>query len=171
MILPIRAEDRPIEELAEETLVLLLQAWRAQKGDRPVLARAALRPEGLPAAALPHLALLERVRRGDAEDFRIRLVGGEIENRRLGYVRGALVGDVRPDWYAQHLLDGYRRACRGAQPLYQRVHALHPQTQMHYDRLVLPLSAAGDAADMLLVASVRSRTLMRYMTYEEKDGG
>ncbi|MBL8670135.1 MAG: hypothetical protein JNK11_05745 [Alphaproteobacteria bacterium] len=173
MVLPIRAEERAIESLGDETLRPLLQAWRALKGERPWLDRASLLPERLPAAALPHMALLERVppdaEHADTADFRIRIVGDEIENRRLGYVRGALVSGIRPDWYAQHLLDGYRQSCREARPLYQRVTAIHPEEDMHYERLLLPMSARGAAADMLLVASVRSRALVRFMTYEEKD--
>ena len=87
--------------------------------------------------------------------MRIRLVGEEIRNERFGYVRGNLIENVAViPWYRDHLVARYRDAFAEAAPSFESVRVFHDFKRIFYNRLILPVTSDGAAADILMVATV-----------------
>jgi hypothetical protein len=150
----IEADRRPIEACAPVALRDLYEYWNRARGERPWLLHADLRPWEF-AAALPHIALIDRPP-PDGPGMRIRLVGEEIRNERFGYVRGRLIENVGSEvpWYRDHLIARYRVAFAEAAPSFESVRVFHGYKRILYNRLIVPLTSDGTAADILLVATI-----------------
>ena len=147
------AADRPLDTIQEPPLMALRDYWREATAGRACLPSSELRPERF-ARALEHTAIVERLetpRRG----HRIRLCGADMENRDFGIVRGAFIEDAQPPWYRDHLVAQVAGAIARAAPVYQHVEAMIDGNAFTFTRLMLPLTSAGAACDMLLVATVR----------------
>jgi hypothetical protein len=149
----LRAEERPVDAIAEKPLAQLYAYWRDAVAGRPFLRNADLRPERF-APAMQHIAIVERVAAPRA-GLRIRLCGSDVENRDFGIVRGGFLEDARPEWYRDHLVAQLGAALARAVPIHQRVEAELDGRQFEFTRLMLPLSSDGLACDMVLVATVR----------------
>lgn len=149
----IEASRRPLAECEPAVLRQLYNWWNDARGQRPWLLHADLRPWEF-AAALPHIALIDRPP-PDGAGMRIRLVGEEIRNERFGYVRGNLVEQIGVVlWYRDHLVARYREAFAEAAPSFESVRVFHEFKRIFYNRLIVPLSSDGAAADILMVATV-----------------
>jgi hypothetical protein len=149
----IEASRRPIEECEPAVLRQLYDWWTSARGERPWLRHADLRPWEF-APALPYIALIDRPP-PDKPGMRIRLVGEEIRNERFGYVRGNLVENVGVIlWYRDHLIARYREAFAEAAASFESVQVFHEYRRIFYNRLILPLTSDGTAADILMVATV-----------------
>ena len=149
----IEATRHPIEECEPASLRQLYEYWDRARGGEPWLRHADLRPWEF-AAALPHIALIDRPP-PDRPGMRIRLVGEEIRNERFGYLRGHLVEDVGVvPWYRDHLVARYHAAFAEAAPSFESVRVFHEFKRIFYNRLILPLTSNGTAADILMVATV-----------------
>ena len=163
-----RSIECPLDAVAAEPLQLLLGYWRELAGDGRFARFAELRPERF-AQALTHVAVIERVPEADGK-LRIRLCGGDIENRETGYVRGGLLDAITPAWYRDHLLAAYRDAMARAVPIHQRVEVEAGGRKCAYTRLILPLSSDGAACDMLIVGAVRPADRNDYRLFQKANG-
>jgi hypothetical protein len=131
----------------------LYDYWNRARGGRPWLLHAELRPWEF-APALPHIALIDRPP-PDAPGMHIRLVGEEIRNERFGYLRGKLVENIAViSWYRDHLVERYRTAFAEAAPSFESVRVIHGYKRIFYNRLIVPLTVDGTAADILMVATI-----------------
>jgi hypothetical protein len=149
----IEASRRPVEECEPAILRQLYDWWTGARGERPWLLHADLRPWEF-ARALPHIALIDRPP-PDKPGMRIRLVGEEIRNELFGYVRGNLVENVSViPWYRDHLVARYHEAFAQAAPSFESVRVFHEYRRIFYNRLILPLTSDGTAADILMIATV-----------------
>jgi hypothetical protein len=149
----LKAVELPLDAMKEPPLAMLRDYWREAAAGRPCLPSKELRPERF-ALALEHVAILERVAE-PRSGHRIRLCGREMENKDIGFVRGAFLEDAQPPWYRNHLLSEVTGAIARAQPIHQRVEAILEGKTLAFTRVMFPLSSAGGDCDMLLVASVR----------------
>lgn len=157
----IQAVERQPAEIDEPRLQQLYDHWNEARGDSPWLLRADLRPESCP-TTLPHLALVER-RRSHKPSLYIRLTGEEITNPTFGFVKGAFVENLTPDWYRDHLVASYRRAFTDGEARFELVRVVHSYRVILYRRLTLPLSQFGRSVDQLLVATIRTRRLADFI--------
>ena len=101
----IQSIERDPADIDEPRLQQLFDHWNTARGDAPWLRYADLRPELCP-RILPHLALIER-RPNRQPSLYIRLTGEEISNRTLGFAKGRVGEDLRPNWYRDHLIATY----------------------------------------------------------------
>lgn len=149
----IEATRRPIADCEPPVLRRLCDYWDRTRGDWPWLRHADLRPWEF-APALPYIALIDKAP-ADGPGMRIRLVGEEIRNERFGYVRGSLIENISViSWYRDHLVARYREAFAESAPSFESVRVFHEFRRIFYNRLILPLTTDGTAADILLVATV-----------------
>lgn len=163
----IRSIDLDPAELDEPKLQQLFDHWSSARQGRPWLMRADFRPEEC-ATVLPHLALIERL--AETIPFlKIRLTGDRIANPGFGFVKGGFVEELTPDWYRDHLMTSYMSAFVAGAPLYQLARVVFRCQVILYRRLILPVTRSGDAVDMLLVASVRTRRLADFITFGRED--
>ena len=149
----IEAVRRPVETIEPATLRALYEWWNRARGDRPWLPHAELRPWEF-AAALPHIALVERPS-AERPGLYLRLVGEEIRNDRFGYVRGNLVENMAEiEWYRDHLVTRYYAALAEGAASFEAVRVRHEHKRIYYNRLILPLTIDGLGVDLLMVATV-----------------
>jgi hypothetical protein len=147
----------------------LFEYWNRARGERRWLLHADLKPWEF-AFALPHIALIDRPP-PDGPGMRIRLVGEEIRNERFGYIRGKLIEDmVEVLWYRDHLIERYHAAFAEAAPSFESVRVFHGAKRIFYNRLILPVTADGIAADILMVATVNVNPPEMWLEPEDKLG-
>jgi hypothetical protein len=140
------------DEFQQPLLRRLYAYWNALRAGRPWPRRQDLRPEEI-VFALPYIALIEAPAT-EEPGLRIRLVGEEIRNELVGYVKGARIEDIQPDWYRDHLVERYRAVLASGKPSFEAVRVVYDIRDYYYHRLILPMSVSGDAPDMLLVATI-----------------
>lgn len=150
----IEASRHPLERCEPAALRQLYEYWNRARGERPWLLHAELRPWEF-TAALPYIALIDRPP-SDGPGLRIRLVGEEIRNERFGYVRGNLVEQVAAEipWYRDHLVTRYRAALAESAPSFESVRVVHDFKRIFYNRLIVPVTADGRVADILMIATI-----------------
>lgn len=148
----IRALALTEEEFQQPLLRRLYAYWDGLRAGRPWPRRQDLRPEEI-VFALPYIALIEAPA-AEEPGLRIRLVGEEIRNELVGYVKGRRIEDIQPDWYRDHLVERYRAVLAGGKPSFEAVHVVYDIRDYYYHRLILPMSAGGDRPDVLLVATI-----------------
>lgn len=148
----IRALALTVAEFQQPLLLRLHHYWDGLRAGRRWPRRQDLRPEEF-VFALPYVALIEETVE-DRPGLRIRLVGEEIRNEVVGYVRGALIEDIAPEWYRDHLLARYRAVLESGEPAFEAVHVVYDIRDYYYHRVLLPMSVGGDRADMLMVATI-----------------
>lgn len=157
----IGAANLDLAEMGDQRLRQLFDHWDDARQGRPWLARADFRPEFC-SSVLPHVALVER-QRDAIPSLYIRLTGGEIANPDSGFVKGGYVERLTPAWYRDHLQAACVSAFAQGEVVYQIVRAFYDGRVILYRRLVLPITRHGEAVDMLLIASVRTRRLADFI--------
>lgn len=164
----IRAVPLTATQLDQPLLRRLLDYWERARGAGRWLRQADLRPEEF-AFALPYIALIERPP-ADGPGLRIRLVGEEIRNEAVGYLRGALIEDIEPAWYREHLIQRYRAVFGSGETSIEAVHVVYDVRNYYYHRLMLPLTIDGDRVDIILVATIYTKPHARFVNPEDHLG-
>src|SRR5690606_28289661 len=148
----IRALPLTLEEFQQPLLRRLYGYWDGLRAGRRWPSRRDLRPEEF-VFALPYVALIEESAEPPA-GLRIRLVGEEIRNETVGYVKGHRIEDIQPDWYRDNLLTRYRAVLASGEPGFEAVHVVYDIRDYYYHRVILPLALDREAADMVMVATI-----------------
>lgn len=164
----IRAVALTREQLEVPLLQRLYAYWDEARAGGKWLRQADLRPEKF-VFALPYVALIERPP-GDAPGLRIRLVGEEIRNEGVGYVRGRLIEDIDPPWYRKHLTECYRAVFASGEPSLEAVHVIYDVRNYYYHRLILPLTVSGEQVDIVMVATVYTEPHARLLNPDDHLG-
>ena len=151
--------DRRIEraELRSAMLRRLVDYWDRLRGDRPMPARGDLKPEEM-AFALAQIMLVDihwpsAVTEASDPTFRFRLVGSRIEATGHRGLTGRWAHELQPEFYRNAVLRAYRESAIGGEPSIRRIQYNSDGNELRYERVVLPLSSHGTAADMLLVGT------------------
>jgi hypothetical protein len=142
--------------------------WDRARGGRSWLRQADLRPEEF-VFALPYVALIERPPE-TGPGLRIRLVGEEIRNEAVGYLRGRLIEDIEPTWYREHLVQSYHAVFASGEPSFEAVHVIYDVRNYYYHRLILPLTISEEQADIILVATVYTEPHARFLNPDDHLG-
>jgi hypothetical protein len=164
----IRAVSLPRDSIEIPLLQRLHAYWDRARGGHSWLRQADLRPEEF-AFALPYVALIERPPE-TGPGLRIRLVGEEIRNEAVGYLRGCLIEDIEPAWYRDHLVQRYRAAFASGEPNFEAVHVIYDVRNYYYHRLILPLTIGGQQVDIVLVATVYTEPHARFLNPDDHLG-
>lgn len=164
----IRAVALTRDQLEVPLLQRLYAYWDQTRAGQPWLRQADLRPENF-VFALPYIALIERPP-DDGPGMRIRLVGEEIRNEGVGYVRGRLIEDIDPPWYRNHLTECYRAVFTSGEPSLEAVHVIYDVRNYYYHRLILPLTIGGTQVDIVLVATVYTEPHARLINPDDHLG-
>ena len=157
-----------LDSIKEDELRRLHGYWRRKRGPEGWIHARDFRPEHL-SSALPHVAVVERypcsMRR-----MVIRFAGYAIANPRLGFMRDRYVGELRPEWYRDHIVQSYGAALAAAEPSYQRVSMHYGDQAYDYARLILPMTRDGVECDQIIVATVPSPKLATFLLREPDFG-
>ena len=128
----------------------LYDYWSAKRGDQPYPLRAAIDPAEI-RHLLPHLVLVQAVGRGQ---FRYRLAGTRVVSDFGREVTGTLVGS-HLSTRGGSMRTLYAPVCEDHQPRFITGSYRAVSGAVHaVSRLLLPLSMAGDKADLVLVSRV-----------------
>ncbi len=164
----IRALPVTAEQLDQPLLRRFLAYWESARGDRRWMRQADLRPEEF-AFAMPYIALVDRPPNA-GRGLRIRLVGEEIRNEAVGYLRGRLIEDIEPAWYRDHLIQRYKAVFASGETSIEAVHVVYDVRNYYYHRLILPLTIGGDQVDIVVVATVYTEPHARFINPEDHLG-
>lgn len=163
----IRAVVLPCDPIEMPLLKRLYAYWdKARAG--PWLRQSDLRPEEF-VFALPYVALIDRPPE-TGPGLRIRLVGEEIRNEGVGYLRDRLIEDIDPAWYRDHLVQRYRAVFSSGEPSFEAVHVIYDVRNYYYHRLILPLTIGGTQVDIVLVATVYTEPHARFLNPDDHLG-
>jgi hypothetical protein len=155
------AEARGLESIQEDELRRLHGYWRRKRGPDGWIRARDFRPEVL-SSALPHVAVVARFPCA-TKRLVIKLAGHAIANVHLGFARDRYVGELRPDWYRDHLLASYDAALAAAEPVYQRVSIRYAEKAFAYSRLCLPMTRHGTECDQIIVGTILSPELATFL--------
>jgi hypothetical protein len=151
--------DRRIaaDDLRSEMLRRLVAYWDGLRRDRPMPARGQLRAEEM-GFALGQMMLVDihwpsAVTEASDPTFRFRLVGSRIESTGHKGLTGRWAHDLQPEFYRNAVLRAYREAAIAGAPSIRRIQYSVDGNALRYERVALPLSNHGTAADMLLVGT------------------
>lgn len=162
------AVPHSLDSIQEDELRRLHGYWRRKRGPEGWIRARDFRPEHL-SSALPHVAVVERypcaMRR-----MVIRFAGHAIANPRLGFMRERYVGELRPEWYRDHIVQSYGAALAAAEPSYQRVIMHYGEQAFEYGRLILPMTRDGVVCDQIIVGTVPSPELAAFLRREPDFG-
>jgi hypothetical protein len=150
-----------LESIRDDELRRLHGYWRRKRGPEGWIRARDFRAGHL-LSALPYVAVIERSG-GPARRLVIRFAGHAIANLRLGFIRERLVGQLRPDWYRDHLHARYDEALDAGVPMYQHVSLRYDGRAFDYTRLMLPMTRDGAACDQIIVGTVPSPELAQYL--------
>ena len=164
----IRAVPLTLEQLGVPVLQRLYAYWERARAGRPWLRHADLRPEEI-VSALPYVALIDRPP-DHGPGMRIRLVGEEIRNETVGYLRGRLIEGIEPAWYRDHLVERYSAVFAGGDPSIEAVHVLYDVRNYYYHRLILPVTMEGQRVDIVLVATIYTEPHSRLLNPDDHLG-
>ena len=141
---PLREEFKAIEE-----------RWRAccRAGRLPT--RADFPPETL-TPWMGHIQIVELVREGDTNRYRVRLVGTRIVYYEGRDNTGQFLDDVIPADQRDEILEPYRRCQETKSPGYSAFYSCSEGAiSSQLERLILPLATDGENVDQFLVAIYR----------------
>jgi hypothetical protein len=164
----IRAVPLARDQFDVALLKRLYAYWDRARAGRSWLRQANLRPEEF-VFALPYVALIERPPEA-GPGLRIRLVGEEIRNETVGYLRGRLIEDIEPAWYCEHLVQRYRAVFASAEPSFEAVHVIYDIRNYYYHRMILPLTINDEQVDIILVATVYTEPHARFLNPDDHLG-
>lgn len=164
----IRAVPLTLEQLEVPILQRLHAYWVRARGGRRWLRHADLRPEEM-VFALPYVALVDRPPE-HGPGMRIRLVGEEIRNEIVGYLRGRLIEGIEPPWYREHLVERYGAVFASGELSIEAVHVVYDVRNYYYHRLILPLTVEGSQVDIVLVATVYTEPHARLLNPDDHLG-
>jgi hypothetical protein len=139
-------------DIAEPPLLAFVRSyWRAQRGEAEMPQRRDIAPSAMK-AHLAHILLADVV--GGGEDFRYRLVGGELQRYFKGNPTGRLMSEALAPFGPQTVLrtiDTYATVVARRAPLRVRgTGALYAQNAKQFDALLAPLSDNGGTVNMVL---------------------
>ena len=145
-----RAEyDPDIEEPGQ--LEFLRDYWQRQRGAAAMPRRQDIRPSDMK-AHLPHILLADVIAGG--EDFRYRLVGGELQRYFKSNPTGQLMSEALMPFgreTVRRTIETYATVVTRREPL--RIYgtgALYDQAAKYFDALLTPLSDDGQDVNMVL---------------------
>jgi hypothetical protein len=164
----IRALSLTAEQLDQPLLRRLLTYWESSRGRNRWMRQVDLRPEEF-AFAMPYIALVDRPP-AEGRGLRIRLVGEEIRNEGVGYLRGRLIEDIEPAWYRDHLIERYQAVFGSGEISIEAVHVVYDVRNYYYHRLILPLTIDGSQVDIIAVATVYTKPHARFINPEDHLG-
>ena len=170
MIIPgrIRAVPLALDQPEVPLLQRLYAYWDRARAGRKWLRQADLRPEEF-AFALPYVALIERPPE-NGPGKRIRLVGEEIRNESVGYLRDRLIEAIEPAWYREHLVERYRAVFTSGEPSIEAVHVVYDVRNYYYHRVILPLTIDERQVDIVMVATVYTAPHARFLNPDDHLG-
>ncbi len=170
MIIPgrIRAVPLALQQLDVPLLQRFYAYWDQARAGRKWLRQADLRPEEF-AFALPYVALIERPPE-NGPGLRIRLVGEEIRNETVGYLRGRLIETIEPGWYREHLVERYCAVFTSGEPSIEAVHVVYDVRNYYYHRVILPLTLDERQVDIVMVATVYTEPHARFLNPDDHLG-
>jgi hypothetical protein len=154
----------PPEAIKEDELRRLHSYWRRKCGPEGWIRMRDFRAEHL-SSVQPHVAVIERFP-CEKRRFLIRTAGRTIANVKLGFAPGRYVGELRPAWYRDHILESYAAALRAGVPCYHSVSIQFGDGTFEYRRLTLPMTRDGLACDSILVGTVLSPQLVTFLLRE-----
>lgn len=155
------AEDMPVEfedQIGDVRLVELYRYWRSLPQNLFAPSRRAIDPTSIP-KLLPNILLVDVVGAGPYR-YRYRLAGSDIEyhlGRKMG---GRYVDEVMPGDYGNYIISLYDLLVAQKRPIYSESEysvgrSMQPSGSIfRAKRLMLPLSADGQAADTILTGQV-----------------
>jgi hypothetical protein len=145
-----------VSEPLRQEFEALQARWRQHCRDGDLPRRSDFPPESL-GAWLGHIQVVEAVRVGEAVRFRVRLVGTRIVYYEGHDNTGLFLDDVIPADDRDAVLAPYRECMDSRQPVYTTFYSCASAAiSSLLERLILPLSADGDAVDQFLVAIYRA---------------
>lgn len=117
--------------------------------------RADFPPESL-TSWLGHIQIVERVREGDTNRYRVRLVGTRIVYYEGRDNTGLFLDDVIPAEQRDEILAPYGRCAETRSPVHGSFYGCSETAiSSQLERLILPLAADGTNVDQFLVAIYR----------------
>ncbi|AFK52104.1 PAS domain-containing protein [Tistrella mobilis] len=136
-----------------DILRLAYAYWRGLCGDAGMPLRRQIDPLDL-RRLLPNLFIYDVVRAEDGSwDYRFRLVGTRISEAHGGDHRGRLLRDVHGDQWSR-IEEDYHGVVRTGRPNFARRSGFAiGKDYVTYERILLPVSDAGDRVDALFGAA------------------
>lgn len=135
-------------QLKTEPLRRAYAYWDRQRAGRPMPSRRDIDPVDM-VEWLPHVTLVTVTH--DPLDFRFRLVGTAVVARYGREFTGERLADLDLDGKAKEIFAEYAQPVNRRQPQYYiDNYVMESGRQMHFERLLLPLSSDGETVDMLL---------------------
>lgn len=132
----------------------LWRFWDHKRGDAPAIRRVDFDPLAFP-ELLGRVNLVE-IETGSSTQFRFRLYGSRMDDPVETDMTRRRVSEIGEPAYADLVQRHYLQAYRLWTPVFTEVKAVTDQdVQLHYCRLILPMTSDVGASKMLLVASVR----------------
>jgi hypothetical protein len=164
----IRALPLTPEQLDQPLMRRLFAYWEKARGPHRWMRQADLRPEEF-AFAMPYIALIERPP-AEGPGLRIRLVGEEIRNEAVGYIRDRLIEEIEPAWYREHLIQRYRAVFVSGEPSFEAIHVVYDVRNYYYHRMILPLTVAETQVDIVVVCTIYTEPHTRFLNPEDHLG-
>jgi hypothetical protein len=164
----IRGVSLAPDQLEQPLLRRLFTYWEKARGNRRWLRQADLRPEEF-AFAMPYIALIDRPP-AEGPGLRIRLVGEEIRNEAVGYIRDRMIEGIEPAWYREHLIQRYRAVFESGEPSFEAVHVIYDVRNYYYHRMILPLTVNEQQVDIIVVCTIYTEPHSRFLNPEDHLG-
>ena len=134
------------------------ERWRTYRSVGHLPARADFPPESL-TPWMGHIQIVELVREGDTNRYRVRLVGTRIVYYEGHDNTGLFLDEVIPADQRAEVLEPYRRCTETREPVYSQFYSCSDAgISSQLERLILPLAADGVTIDQFLVAIYRLAT-------------
>ncbi len=136
-----------VDRIEAEKLRDLYRYWRGKCREGAFPGRADIDPTEIP-ALLPHVFLIDIVDGG--HDFRYRLLGTHIIESVGFEFTGQLVSEFMRDPEEELRAQDYHRLVESREPRHVIGNmAVFGRDDMHYERVLCPLSSDGEAIDMI----------------------
>jgi len=147
-----------VSQPLREEFEAIQRRWREHCQDGKLPTRAAFPPESL-TPWMGHIEIVELVREGDTDRYRVRLVGTRIVYYEGRDNTGQFLDEVIPQDQHAEILEPYRRCTETRGPVYGEFYSCSDTAiSSKLERLILPLAADGTNIDQFLVAIYRLGT-------------
>ncbi|WP_416897371.1 MAG: PAS domain-containing protein [Minwuia sp.] len=132
----------------------LLEYWRLRAGRKALPSREDIRPEDVP-SLLKHLGLIDVVHGNDRLRFKYRLVGTQMSFVLGKDVTGTWLHELKFGEYRDYLDALFSEAVTMRRPVYSHTEFGYADNRrLEVKRLIMPLSADGEAVNMLLFSNL-----------------